>query len=113
PLFGLTEGNPRCDPDRSLFQNPLAQAPAVDLGLDAREDVEGSVRMVRRETVDLRDLLEDQVAARPELLHHGLEGGLRSAEGRDARLLGERGRTGDRVFLNLGDLLEERRRGDE
>src|SRR5207237_9247154 len=80
---------------------------------EAREDVEGSVRMVRRETVDFRDLLEDQVAARPELLHHGLEGGRRSAEGRDARLLGKRGGTGDRVLLNLGDLLEESRRGDE
>ena len=113
PLAGLTEGAPRCDRDRSLFQNPLAQGRAVDLGLEAREDVEGSVRMVRRETVDFRDLLEDQVAARPKLLHHGLERGRRAAECRDAGLLRKRGCTGDRVLLNLGDLLEERRRGDE
>src|SRR5437773_11506585 len=65
PLAGLTEGAPGCDRDRSLFQHPLAQGPAVDLGLEARADVEGSVRMVRRGPVGLRDLLGEQVAGRP------------------------------------------------
>src|SRR5436189_5034424 len=86
PLAGLTEGAPRCDRDRSLFQNPLAQGRAVDRCIDAREHVERPVRTERGETVDLRELLEDQVAARPELLHHGLERGRRSAARRDARL---------------------------
>src|SRR5438132_990742 len=99
---GPTERAPGSDRDRSLLEDPLAQGRTVDLDFGAREDVERSVRTKRGENIDLCEFLEDQVASRPELLHHGLEWGCGSAERRDARLLGKRGGASDGVLLNLG-----------
>src|SRR5712691_920794 len=113
PFARRAEGAPGRYRDGGLLEDALAEYRALDRGTDSREDVEGAVGPVGRQAVDLRELSEDDVAPRMELLHHGLQRGCRSAKRRDARLLGKRGGTGDRVFLDLGNLFEEGRRRNE
>src|SRR5206468_9984847 len=109
---GLTERAPRGHRDVRLGEDPLGEGRARQSDVDSGEHVERATRSIRRESVDLLELPEDDLPPRPEFVDHRLQRSRGTSERRDAGLLCERGRAGDRVFLDLPDLPDHQRRGD-
>src|SRR6266511_3146427 len=71
-LARLAERAARRHGDGGFLEDPLAQGLAVEAYIDLREDVERAGRSIRRESVNLRELLHDEVPPRAELRDHRL-----------------------------------------
>src|SRR5207245_2314546 len=81
--------------DVRLLEDPFRERRALHSDVDAGKDVERATRTIRRESVDLLELPEDEIPSGPEFVDHRLQRSGRSSDSRDARLLRERGRAGD------------------
>src|SRR6266571_6649531 len=112
-LPGLPERAPGGHGNVRLLEDSFRERRTLHSDIETREDIERTTRTIRRESVDLLELSEHDVPPRPKLVDHGLQRTGRTPQGRDPRLLRERGRAGDRVLLDLDDLLVHRCRCDE